>query len=497
MSDVILAIDEGTTNAKVVCVNRDGAILSSAARALQLVHPQAAWAEQDPQAILEAVSDAAAEAIANLGAGASIAAVGISNQRESVVAWERESGLPLSPVVVWQCRRSEAFCEELAASEHADSIREKTGLPIDPLFPAAKIRWLLQHIDNGHARAANAEICIGTIDSWLVWHLSGGRHFVTDASNASRTQLFNIHTLQWDEALLELYGVPLACLAKVLPSSAERGTTDGYRGIPSGLPLLSQIGDSHAALYGQGGFMDGITKATYGTGSSLMSTVATLDKQDYRLAHTVAWHDGNVRFGLEGNITHTGAAVDYVARLLGVGDAAAVAELADTTQSTEGVYFVPALSGLAAPHWDSKARGIITGLTESAGPAQVARASMESIAYQVADVVEAMAEIAGSRLERLLVDGGPTRNQWLMQFQANLLDRPIARASNAEVSAIGAAYLAGKALGWWPTNEALQALHRKVDIIEPDSNRPRVQQGYEGWKQSLHRAASNLDPTRP
>ena len=489
MSDIILAIDEGTTNAKVVCIDRSGAVLSRASRPLHLAHPHPAWAEQDPLEILEAVSDAAADAIATLG-GAVIAAIAISNQRESVVAWERASGVALGPVVVWQCRRSEAFCTELAAGAQAGSIRDKTGLPIDPLFPAAKIRWLLDHIDNGHARAANGEICIGTIDSWLVWHLTGGSQFVTDASNASRTQLFNIHTLQWDEELLQVYGVPRACLAKVLPSSAERGSTADYRGIPNGLPVLSQIGDSHAALYGQGGFMDGVTKATYGTGSSLMSTVATIDKEDYRLARTVAWHDGSVRYGLEGNITHTGAAVDYVAKLLGLADASAVAELASEAPSTEGVYFVPALSGLAAPHWDSKARGTVAGLTESAGPAHLARASLESIAYQIADVLAAMEDIGGSALERLLVDGGPTRNHWLMQFQANLLARPIVRASNAEVSALGAAYLAGKALGWWPDHEALQALHREVDTIEPDDDCRMVQDGYDGWKLAVQKTLS-------
>jgi len=486
MSELILAIDEGTTNAKVVCIDRNGKVRSRASRPLQLEHPQPAWSEQDPMAILAALSDAAADAIADLG-GASVVAVAISNQRESVLAWERSTGLPLSPVVVWQCRRSEAFCAALANSAHADAIRDKSGLPIDPLFPAAKIRWLLEHIDDGLARAANGEICIGTIDSWLVWHLTGGTHFVTDASNASRTQLFNIHTLQWDESVLEVYGVPRACLAQVLPSSAERGYTAGYRDIPDGLPILSQIGDSHAALYGQGGFMNGVTKATYGTGSSLMATVATIDKEDYRLARTVAWHDGSVRYGLEGNITHTGAAVDYIARLLGLRDASAVAELAIGVSSTKGVYFVPALSGLAAPHWNTRARGIVTGLTDSAGPAELARASLESIAYQIADVIAAMEDIAGHGLEKLLVDGGPTRNQWLMQFQANLLDRPIVRAANAEVSAIGAAYLAGKALGWWPNHETLQALHRKIDIIEPDGDRQTVQQGYEGWKQAVHR----------
>lgn len=486
MSDVILAIDEGTTNAKVVCIDREGVVRSRATRLLGLRHPRPAWAEQDPLEILAAVGDAAAAALAELD-GARPVAVAISNQRESVLAWDRRSGAPLSPVVVWQCRRSEAFCQELAAGPHADIVRSRTGLPIDPLFPAAKIRWLLRHLDDGAARAANGELCVGTIDSWLTWHLTGGTQFVTDPSNASRTQLFDIHALDWDEDLLGLYGVPRACLPAVLPSAAERGETQGFRGLPDGLPLMSRIGDSHAALYGQGGFVEGVTKATYGTGSSLMTPVERIDGNDYRLARTIAWHDGEVRYALEGNITHTGAAVDYTARLLGLADAAAVADLAATTQSTEGVYFVPALSGLGAPHWDSRARGIVAGLTESAGPAQLARASLECIAYQIADVFGAMEAIAGRRLERLLVDGGPTRNRWLMQFQANLLDRTVVRATNPEVSAIGAAYLAGKALGWWPDHAALQALQLDVETVEPDGDARRVQEGYDGWVQAVQR----------
>jgi len=485
MHDVILAIDEGTTNAKVVCVDRSGAIVSRGSRPLVLSHPQPGWTEQDPLAILAAVGEAAAEAIAALASGVRVAGIAISNQRESVVAWDRLSGEPASPVIVWQCRRSGPFCTALAAGPEADTVRDRTGLPIDPLFPAAKMRWLIDHIENGRARAEAGELCIGTIDSWLAWHLSGGEAFVTDASNASRTQLLSLASLSWDEDLLGLFGVPAACLATVMSSTGERGRTCAFPAIPDGLPLLSQIGDSHAALYGQGGFLGGVTKATYGTGSSLMTPIDGIGRDDRRLARTVAWHDRVVRYALEGNITHTGAAVEYMARLLGLGDAAAVAALARTVPDTEGVHFVPALSGLGAPHWASDARGLVTGLTERAGPAHLARASLEAIAYQIGDVCGAMEQLAGRSLERLLVDGGPTRNRWLMQFQANVLGREVARASEAEVSALGAAYLAGMAVGWWSTHEELAALHREPEIIEPDSDRQRVQDGQAGWQQAV------------
>lgn len=498
MSDVILAIDEGTTNAKVVCVDRHGSVRSRASNALRIVHPHPAWAEQDAHEILDAVSDAATAALSALP-DARIAAVAISNQRESIVAWDRRTGQAVHPVIVWQCRRSEALCERIAADPQAPLVRRLTGLPIDPLFPAGKIHWLLQHLDDGIARAQSGEICIGTIDSWLLWHLTGGTRFVTDRSNASRTQLFDIHALRWDARLLDIYGVPGACLPEVLPSSAERGITAGFRGIPDGLPVLSQVGDSHAALYGQGGFANGVTKATYGTGSSLMTPVASIGGDDARLARTVAWDDGSVRYALEGNITHTGAAVDYMARLLGLADVATLAALAETVDGTEGVHFVPALSGLGAPHWDSKARGLVHGLTDRAGPAHLARAALESIGYQIADVFIAMQEVAERRLERLLVDGGPTRNRWLMQFQANLLDRPIDRARDAEVSAIGAAYLAGRALDWWPDHAALQALDRDIERIEPNANRAAVQRGYEGWRDAVRRTVSDdaAGATRP
>lgn len=490
MRSVILAIDEGTTNAKAVCIDRLGQILSKASQSLSISHPKPAWVEQNPLEIIEATGQAIQTALA--GHDYKIEAIGISNQRESVLLWERKTGQPLSPVITWQCRRSQDFCEKLAQSEAACLIQQKTGLPIDPLFPAAKIRWALEHIDNGFERAKKGEICVGSMDVWLLWNLTDGQHFTTDVSNASRTQLFNIHTQKWDEELAHIFGIPLKSLPHIQSSSEERGITAGSRFLKAGIPILSQIGDSHGALYGQGGFMPGVIKATYGTGSSLMTPVAQISSGDYRLAHTTAWNDGELTYALEGNITHTGAGFDYMSKLLGLKDIKNLSELAMSAKNNGGVYFVPALSGLGAPYWQSRARGLITGLTDNANRAHLARASLEAIAYQVADVFYLMEEMSEHKLNHLLVDGGPTKNEWLMQFQANVINRPIARIDMAEVSALGAAYLAGKALGWWPNRHELAMLKRHTQLIAPNQDRADVQENYKEWKHAIAQTLANL-----
>ncbi|MFP8966484.1 FGGY family carbohydrate kinase [Pokkaliibacter sp. CJK22405] len=489
---IIVAIDEGTTNAKAVCIDRDGQIIAKGSRPLSLTHPRAAWSEQDPLVIIQAVKEAITEALAGV-ADAEIAGVAISNQRESVLIWDRATGEPLSPVVTWQCRRSDAFCRRLAASDNALTVQAKTGLPVDPLFPAAKIKWLLDEIPNARSKADDGSLCVGTIDTWLVWHLTGQQAFVTDYSNASRTQLFDIYQEQWDNDLLALFDIPASCLATVCQSSGLRGVTRGFGALPDGVPVLSQIGDSHAALYGQGGFVPGVIKATYGTGSSLMTPVTTVESDDYRLARTVAWHDDALTYALEGNITHTGAGMSFMSKMLGINDMDKLVAMAESTESNDGVYFVPALSGLGAPYWNSEARGLITGLTDNATPAILARAALESVAYQVADVFYLMESLSGSKLEALLVDGGATRCRWLMQFQADLLNRPVLRCKTAEVSALGAGYLAGKALGWWATRQDLAALSRQVEVIEPGSPRVDLSESYAGWKQAIERTL--LTPT--
>ncbi len=482
---ILLALDEGTTNAKAVCLTRDGQMLAKGSHALQVTHPQPAWSEQEAGAILEGIQSAIQQALDAAGP-CDIAGIGVSNQRESILLWERATGTPLSPVVIWQCRRSLEICKRLVADGHTEVLQRKTGLPVDPLFPAAKIQWLLHQIPEAHSRAQNGELCCGTIDTWLVWNLTGGQQFVTDVSNASRTQLFNLQEQDWDEELLALFDIPRACLPAIQPSSALRGETRGFSGLPDGIPILSQVGDSHASLYGQGGFLPGMIKASYGTGSSLMTPVAQVSGEDYRLARTVAWDDGQLTYALEGNITHTGAAVGFMARILGK-DVEELAQLAAEQEGNDGAYFVPALSGLGAPHWKAEATGLITGLTDHVTPATLARAALESMAYQVADVYYLMEELSGTSLDAVLVDGGATHNAWLMQFQANLLQRPLIRNETAEVSAIGAGYLAGKALGWWPSRDDLAHLQRRTQTIEPNLPPGALDAHYEGWKKAVSR----------
>lgn len=485
-TSAILSIDEGTTNAKAVLIDREGQIFSVGSTGLSLAHPQPSWAEQDADEIYAATLASIAQALQQ-APGTQVEAIGISNQRESVLVWDRQSGQALTPVAIWQCRRSEAFCRELANDPRAALVQQKTGLPIDPLFPAAKIRWLLESLPEVMDRAARGELCVGTIDSWLVYKLSGGLSFVTDVSNASRTQLFNLHSQAWDVELTEIFGVPIACLAEVLPSAARRGVTCGVDGIADGIPIMSQVGDSHAALYGQGGFQTGVIKATYGTGSSLMTTVQTELAEDYRLAHTVAWHDGELSLALEGNITHSGAAVDYVSKLLRLSGPAEVAALADQADSNRGVFFVPALAGLGAPHWASQARGLITGLTDAAGPEHICRAAVEAIAFQVSDVFFLMEQMSGQQLTALLVDGGATKNRSLMQLQADIIQRPVIRSLSSEVSALGAGYLAGLALGWWLDRAALKTLRRDAEVIQPNRDCQMVQAHYQAWQQAVKR----------
>lgn len=485
---LIIAIDEGTTNAKAVCVDPNGNILSKGAVSLSLTHPRAAWSEQDPEEIISAVASAIMQALSTLD-DYDIKAVAISNQRESVMVWDRESGLALTPLVSWQCRRSTEFCATLAETPLASTVQFKSGLPIDPLFPAAKIKLLLESLPDGMQRAANGELCVGTVDTWLSWRMTGGATFVTDYSNASRTQLFNIHSLEWDAELLAIFSIPLTCLPDIVNSAAAAGETKGFAALPDGVPILSRIGDSHAALYGQGGFIPGSIKATYGTGSSLMTPVKALgDLSDARLARTVAWHDGELSYAFEGNITHTGAAVSWMSGILNISDMQEFSELAQSCESNNGTYFVPALSGLGAPHWNTQARGLITGLTDAADRATLARASLEAIAYQVADVFHATEQLAGESLKSLLVDGGPTRNRWLMQFQADLLERPVVRSLTEEVSALGAALLAGKVLGWWHSHEDIAELTPKTEIIEPRPSGPQLQETYAEWQQAVRRA---------
>jgi len=483
----ILAIDEGTTNAKAIAVTQSGDVLSKGSVPVQLVHPHPGWAEQDPEEIWAATEEAIKSCLIQQD-HTMLAGIAISNQRESVLIWERSSGEAITPLISWQCRRSESICAEIAKKPEAEEVKALTGSVIDPLFPASKIRWLLDSIDNGTQRALNGELCVGTVDSWLVWKLTGGKQFVTDASNASRYQLFNIHTFSWDPLLLDLYQIPDKCLPQVNPSMGERGVTSGVSCIADGVPILSQAGDSHAALYGQGGFNPGVVKATYGTGSSLMVRIDETPKFDLGVSTTVAWDDGKPSLAMEGNITHTGSGIKFISRMLGIEDINQLSDMAWSVEDTGGVFFVPALAGLGAPYWDVKARGVITGLTDAATQAHIARAAFESVAYQVADLLFAMEASAEISLKELSVDGGPTNNRQLMQFQADLLQKRIVKRDVVEVSALGAAFLAGKALGWWPNDDALSKLLPASEVIEPNPNAELIRNNYKSWKHAVSRA---------
>ncbi|TYG34813.1 glycerol kinase GlpK [Lonepinella koalarum] len=488
----IIAIDEGTTNAKAIAVDNQGQILEKSTVPLRLSHPKPAWAQQDPMEIWQAVETAVENCLVSLGSNArdkqNIQGIAISNQRESVLVWDRKTGNPLTPLISWQCRRTESLCQQIAQQPTAAKLKSLTGSVLDPLFPASKIKWLLNSLENGYQRAENGELCVGTVDVWLVWKLTHGRAFVTDYSNASRYQLFNLHTATWDDQLLALFGIPKPCLPEIKPSVGWRGETLNCRHLPNGIPILSQAGDSHAALYGHCGFNQGVVKATYGTGSSLMTTTPVIPEKYWGVGSTVAWFDNALVYALEGNITHTGSALAFATQLLGLGTVEKLSELAQSMEHNQGVYFVPALAGLGAPYWDTQSRGTLCGLTDATTPATIARAAMEAVAYQVADVFFAMEQTLGKRLDSLSVDGGPTKNKWLMQFQADLLQRPIIKNEIAEISALGVAFMAGKALGWWKDNQQLSHLARKIDVITPHKPSEQMRQNYENWKLAVKRA---------
>ena len=448
-SGLILAIDQGTTNTKALIVSADGQILHKASVANHVAYPQPGWAEQDADALFAGVAAVIADVAGQLDDVSRIAGIAISNQRESVLVWDATTGRPIGPCITWQCRRSAPACDRLRGAGHGPLIAERTGLALDPLFPAAKIAWLLDHATGARDRANRGELRAGTVDAWLLWNLTGGKAHATDHSNASRTQLFNTGTLAWDADLCAIFSVPAAIMPAVRPSDAEFGrTAAGITALPAGIPIRAMIGDSHAALYGHGIRRPGAVKATYGTGTSLMTLTDSRISSGNGLSSTIAWSRGDtVSYALEGNISVSGQAASFMAELLGIADAAALSALAETVPDSNGVSFVPALMGLGAPYWRADARGTVTGMSLGTKPAHLARAALEAIAFQVADVIGAMDADIGAGLTELRADGGASQNGMLMQFQADIIDRPVAAAAAPEVSALGAAALAFAAMG--------------------------------------------------
>lgn len=444
---LILAIDQGTTNTKALVFDATGKIVAQASAACTTDYPRPGWAEQSAEEIRDttrAVIDVACKGIEDR-----IAAIGISNQRETLVVWDAETGSPVGPAPLWQCRRTADACATLIEAGHAKDVAALTGLGINPLFPASKLAWILQNRPEAADLARAGRLRAGTVDSWLLWTLTSGSVHATDHSNASRTLLFDIGALEWSSQLAEIFGVPISCLPSALPSDSRFGVTAaGASALPVGVPILAMMGDSHAALYGHGIRTAGIVKVTYGTGSSLMTLTDSAPASSNGLSGTIAWttQDGTA-YALEGNITVSAQAAAFMAQLVGAADASVLSELAQSVPDSGGVCFVPALAGLGAPHWHDAARGTITGLTHASKPTHLARAAFEAIAHQVADVFEAMEQDLGHPLGAIRADGGASRNDFLMQIQTDLLGRPLNRSAIPEIGAFGVASLAAQSIG--------------------------------------------------
>jgi glycerol kinase len=465
----VLALDQGTTSSRAILFDHDGAVRALAQKEFTQIFPQAGWVEHDPHEIWASQIAVAVEALgrAQLRA-ADVAAAGITNQRETTILWDRETGEPIHNAIVWQDRRTAAYCERLKA-EAAGIIQERTGLLVDAYFSGSKIRWLLDNVPGARARADAGKLAFGTVDSWLVWKLTNGGCHVTDVSNASRTMLFNIHTLQWDDELLRLLGVPASVLPEVRSSSETYGVVSMSPGLER-VPIAGMAGDQQAALFGQMCLKPGMSKNTYGTGCFLLQNIGTAPTRSrQQLVTTVAWQaGGRTEYALEGSVFIGGAVVQWVRDGLGlVRSAAEIEPLAASVSDNGGVYLVPAFAGLGAPHWDPFARGTIVGITRGTTAGHIARAALESIAFQVADLLDAMAADAGITLAELRVDGGAATNNALMQFQADLLGVPVVRPAVTETTALGAAYLAGLAVGYWPSVDAITGQWRVDRRFEP------------------------------
>jgi glycerol kinase len=489
MSKYILALDQGTTSSRAILFDRSGNVCASAGQELKQYYPQPGWVEHDPEEIWRSQLNVGREALTAVGARPDdVAAIGITNQRETVVLWDRETGHPLGRAIVWQCRRTAARCDQIRRDGFDQMLRERTGLVTDAYFSGTKIAWLLENIPGARERAGRGELACGTIDTWLIWNLTGGRTHATDVSNASRTLLFNIHTLAWDAAILRYFQIPASLLAEVYSSSGIVGSTAVFGGM---IPLAGVAGDQQASLFGHLCFRPGDVKNTYGTGCFLlMNTGPVVPRSQSGLLSTVAWRrNGVTTFALEGSVFIAGAAVQWLRdELRVIQDAAETEAMALAVPDTGGVYFVPAFVGLGAPHWDAYARGSIFGITRGTNRSHLVRAALESMAYQTRSVVECMTQDSGIRPEVLRVDGGAARNNFLCQFQADILGLPVERPATAESTALGAAYLAGLATGFWKDEEELARQFKVERRFEPAIASSRRDELYSGWQRAVERA---------
>ncbi len=494
MARHVLAIDQGTTNSKALLIDETGAVAASAGVPVPVAYPQPGWVEQSPEDLWRTQAEAIGRCLDKAGQGVEIAAIGISNQRESVLLWDKATGKPIGPCVTWQCRRSAERIDRLRTPAVEAMVAKKTGLAFNPMFPAAKIGWLLDAYPAARERAAAGALCAGTVDSWLLFNFTGGAVHATEFGNASRTQLFDIANGRWDADLCDLFGVPAGILPLAESSDTAFGKTSGAGGLPPGIPVHAIMGDSHAALFGHAIRSPGEVKATYGTGSSLMTVTETPVLSSHGLSTTIAWRRGaRTTYALEGNISVSAQAAAWMVSFLGLKDVEALTALAETVDDDGGVTVVPAFVGLGAPYWNDRARAAISGLSLATSRAEVARATLEAIALQIRDVFAAMESDLGHRLDRLSVDGGATHNDTLMQLQSDLIGRSVRRHEIAELSAAGAGIMAGVACGIWSEEQGQAILSPHGRVFEPtlsDAGRDAV---VRRWQQAV-RSVSNSQP---
>lgn len=495
MSKYILSLDQGTTSSRAIIFDHNGDITAIAQREFTQIYPQAGWVEHDPMEIWSTQLAVVTEVIVKAGLTVSdIDSIGITNQRETTVVWDKETGMPIHNAIVWQDRRTSVYCDEIKAKGLSGKIQEKTGLIIDAYFSATKVRWILENVAGARAKAEAGKLAFGTIDSWLIWKLTAGEKHVTDVTNASRTMIYNIHTLSWDDELLDLFGIPKQMLPTVKSSSEVYGETAG-KILAAKIPIAGIAGDQQSALFGQMCTEVGMVKNTYGTGCFMLMNIGTAPKiSENNLLTTIAWQiNGEVQYALEGSIFIGGAVVQWLRDEMGlISKSADVETLAKKVKDTDGVYVVPAFAGLGAPHWDQHARGTITGLTRGTNKSHIARAALESIAYQTMDVLKAMEADAGVNIAELRVDGGATANNLLMQFQADLLNCKVIRPKVTEVTAIGAAYLAGLATGFWKDIDQIRSQWKIDNTFVAEAgldNTARIK----GWNRAVKAARVNAE----
>lgn len=486
MSKYVLGIDQSTQGTKALLFDEGGSLICRSDVPHKQYIDERGWVEHDPEEIYRNTVSVVKILVEKSGIDKNdIVTLGISNQRETAMVWDRATGKPVYNAIVWQCARGAEICGKIEAAGHGEMIRSHTGLQLSPYFSAAKIAWVLQNVEGAQEKADKGELCCGTIDSWLVYKLTGGKEFRTDYSNASRTQMFNISTLSWDEDVCALFGIPASCLAEVTDSDGEYGMTDIDGFLDAPIPIRGVLGDSHGALFGQGCIEKGMIKTTYGTGSSIMMNIGKEPVFSKRVVTSLAWKlGGEVNYVLEGNINYTGAVItwlkDDLELITSPGETEGLALAANPKDKT---YLVPAFTGLGAPYWDSEASGIISGMTRTTKRAEIVRAGLDCIAYQITDVIEAMSEESGIAIGELRVDGGPTRNRYLMQFQSDMAHVTVQVPSAEELSGIGAAYAAGIAEGIYNRDEVFAKMSRTK--FEPAMDRSVRNEKYQGWKHAV------------